>query len=617
MIRASSVALGIALALAPATALAQTQPAEQASAQPGGNDGLMDIVVTAQRVSENLQKVPVAVTTFDSEQLKQSSIETIADIAVRTPGFTAGQSNPVEPNFALRGIGSPQGISQNAAGDPSVVVFIDGIYAGRGGTPDLDALDLERVEVLRGPQGTLFGKNAIGGLINFVLRKPGPETRVHAEMTVGNFKRLDGLARANVALSDTVFASGSFAVKNRDGFYLNEPTGNRNPNLSLSSGRGAIRFYPNESLDLTVSVDLVRQDQRAQPRDKECDITFNSGLHCVGNNPDPRITSSTIDGFIKRDLNIYRAELAMETPLGEVTSLTAFRTAKLRMYTPFFSGPIDPPLLIESIQSDRENDKQFSEELRLAIGNPGDALRGQIGAYYLKEQIRRYQTITQYFPLPSQSGIVGYPQAIDARSVALFGQFNYNLLSNLTLTAGARMTWEKKWGTLGGTVVAGPAIPIPLTSPYDVDVSKSWDAFTPRGGIEWQVTDLIMAYASVSRGYKSGGYQGIAPTGASAAVPYNPEFAWSYEIGVKSRFADNRIQLNVSAFQTDHKDLQVAQLTATNGIVVGNAAESKLKGIEAEMVARDVTPGFHPAATRDRPLLSRMSAGEATGWVDP
>src|SRR3546814_14931597 len=141
---------------------------------------------------------------FGADQLRESSIETVQDIATRTPGLAITAVDPINTNFAMRGIGSAPGISQNAGGDPSVVVFVDGVYAGRGGTPDLDVLDLERVEVLRGPQGTLFGKNAIGGLVQFVSRKPTDEESFTFEGTSGNDDHNGEIAHGQTALTTTL-----------------------------------------------------------------------------------------------------------------------------------------------------------------------------------------------------------------------------------------------------------------------------------------------------------------------------------------------------------------------------------------------------------------------------
>src|SRR3546814_5424517 len=170
------------------------------------------------------------------------------------------------------------------------------LYAGRGGTPDLDTLDLERVEVLRGPQGTLCGKNAIGGLVQFVSRKPDDETSFYFDGTYGNYSRVGITARGNLPLSDKIFLSAGVAHKQRDGFEYNETTGNDVNDLNLTTGRLALRFVPTDTLDIILRADVSHQDQKGNPRHNNCDATFDGGIHCVGINPDPRVVDAYIDG---------------------------------------------------------------------------------------------------------------------------------------------------------------------------------------------------------------------------------------------------------------------------------------------------------------------------------
>ncbi|KCZ96837.1 TonB-dependent receptor [Hyphomonas polymorpha PS728] len=546
------------------------------------------VVVTAQRREQSLQDVPVAVSAFTAEQLKNSSIETIQDLALRTPGLTVGAVDPIQNNFSLRGIGTAAGISQNAGGDGSVVVFVDGVYAGRGGTPDLDVLDLERVEVLRGPQGTLFGKNAIGGLIQFVSRKPSDTPSFFAEGTVGNFSRYNVTLRGNVPLSDKVFLSGGLAHKQRDGFEFNETTGNDVNDQDVTTARLAARFLPSENLDIVLRADGTWQDQAGNPRDNNCDATFNGGVHCVGVNPDPRIVNAYIDGQIFRQINSLSGELNWTTDFGTLTSLTALREVKYKFRTPFFSNPINPPTQIESTDFGREEATQFSQELRFAFEAMNDRLQGQVGLYYLDEDIDRLQGQIQDFPVPAQQGTAIYPQSVNAKSFAVFGQFDYAVTDTLTATVGARMTWEEKEGRFAGMKVSGPGLPPPLGSldGYDVLASESWDALTPRFALNWQASDTVMLYASAAKGYKSGGFQGLSGTAAGASTPYDPEFAWGYELGAKTEWLNRRLTLNAALFKTDYEDLQISQLVPLCCVVVSNAAKAEIQGFEVEFVGR-------------------------------
>lgn len=546
------------------------------------------VVVTAQRREQSLQDVPVAVSAFSADQLKNNNVETIQDLALRTPGLTVGAADPIQNNFSLRGIGTANGISQNAGGDGSVVVFVDGVYAGRGGTMDLDVLDLERVEVLRGPQGTLFGKNAIGGLIQFVSRKPSDERSFYIEGTAGNYDKYNLVVRGNVPLSDKVFLSGGISHKQRDGYEFNETTGNDVNDQDMTTARAALRFLPSENLDIILRADLSTQDQAGNPRDNICNEDFNGGVHCVGVNPDPRIVNAYTDGQIFRQISSYSGEVDWDLGYGTLTSLTALRDVKYKFRTPFFSNPVNPPTQIESTDFGWEDATQFSQELRYAFEALNDRLQGQVGLYYLDEDIDRLQGQIQDFPAPAQTGTAIYPQSVTASSFAVFGQFDYDLTETLTATVGARMTWEEKEGRFAGMKVSGPGLPPPLGSleGYDVNASEEWEAFTPRFALNWQAADNVMVYASAARGYKSGGFQGLSGTDAGASTPYDPEFAWGYELGAKTEWFQRRLTLNAALFKTDYEDLQISQLVPLCCVVVSNAAEAEIKGLEVEFVGR-------------------------------
>jgi len=546
------------------------------------------IVVTAQRREQSLQDVPVAVSAFSAQQLKNNNVETIQDLALRTPGLTVGAADPIQNNFSLRGIGTANGISQNAGGDGSVVVFVDGVYAGRGGTLDLDVLDLERVEVLRGPQGTLFGKNAIGGLIQFVSRQPTQARSLHIEATAGNYDKYNLVLRGNVPLSDKVFLSGGISHKQRDGYEFNETTGNDVNTQDMTTARAALRFLPSDQFDITLRADVSTQDQVGNPRDNICNEAFNGGVHCVGVNPDPRVVNAYTDGQIFRQIASYSGEISWDTGAGTLTSLTALRDVKYKFRTPFFSNPVNPPTQIESTDFGREDATQFSQEFRYAFDALDDRLQGQVGLYYLDEDIDRVQGQIQDFPAPSLTGTAIYPQSVTASSFAVFGQFDYDLTDTLTATVGARMTWEEKEGRFAGMKVSGPGLPPPLGTleGYDVNASEAWDAFTPRFALNWQVTDTAMVYASAARGYKSGGFQGLSGTAAGASTPYDPEFAWGYELGAKTEWFQRRLTLNAALFQTDYEDLQISQLVPLCCVVVSNAAEAEIRGLEVEFVGR-------------------------------
>ena len=590
-------------------------PVAFAAQAAGADDNGMDIIVTAQRQEQRLQDVPISVSAFSADQLEASNVVSVQDIATRTPGLAVAAYDPVSTNYAIRGIGSPQGIAANAGGDQSVVVFIDGVYIGRGGLPDLDSMDLERVEVLRGPQGTLFGKNAIGGLIQFVSRKPTAEPSFRASLTGGNYNLFGVSARGNAVLGDGAYLSVGLSHKRRDGYEYNETTGNDVNDLNLTSGRVALRLVPVDALDIVLRADITHQDQRGNPRHNNCNSNFNGGVHCVGVNPDPRVVNAYIDGYARRGTQSYSAEIAYDLGFGTLTSLTAFRRAKFGTQTVFFSNPVNPPTQIESTNTIAETGRQFTQELRLALSGMDDRLNAQFGLFYMRDRIRRSDTLQQDFAAPSMTGISTYPQLVKARSFALFGQADFELAPSLTATAGARMTWERKEGQFGGFLLAGPGIPPPFTAAgdYDVHASRKWKAFTPRFALNWKAADNVLLFASASKGFKSGGFQGIAGNAAGARLPFDPEYAWGYEIGAKTDLLDRRLRLNLSAFQTDYSNLQVSQLDPLCCVRVNNAAEARLRGVEVEFMARPVR-GFQidgSYAYLDSKLLKYNVPGQA------
>jgi len=565
-------------------------PALQAASSESDR-AIEEIVVSAQRVEQNLQDVPIAVTAFGQDALRVNRMDAMIDIARRTPSFTATEVNPGEPNLAIRGIGT-EGINSNAGGDPSVALFLDGVYIGRGGAAPIELYDLERVEVLRGPQGTLFGKNVVGGAVVLTSRRPSLDERfVEVDATFGNYDRIELLGRFNYAVNDDVAVSGAVSSTNRDGYTLNETTGNRVDDEKVAGGRLSVRYRPNEQLDAIVTLDHVDQDQRGQPRDNVCDATFNGGVHCVGVDPDRRRVNAVEDGYLRREVTGLTANVDYALDWATLTSVTAYRTADYAHADPFFSNPINPPFQIESFNENIEDTWQFSQEVRLAFDLPESRLNGVAGVYYLTEDVERNEILVQDFPVPVVSGTGSFPQQVDAESFALFGQVNFDATARLSLTAGARMTWEKKDADLAAVLLEGPGLPPPLTEEFDIDADESWDAFTPRFAVSYRLNDDALLYASAARGFKSGGYQGTPGTAASAAIAYDPEFAWSYEAGAKTQWLEDSLRVNVAAFYTDYEDLQVSQLVPLCCVVIGNAATAEIQGAEVEVTYRPA-PGF-------------------------
>lgn len=543
---------------------------------------LEEVVVTAQKREQSLQDVPIAITAFDAESMRSNAIVGLAEIAERTPGFVMTSVNPAEANLYIRGIGT-EGLNSNAAGDGSVVMFVDGVYVGRAGGANMDMFDLERVEVLRGPQGTLFGKNAVGGLVHLVTAKPSEDLQTRLQATIGNLNRTDIRGMVSGPIRDNFFGKVAYSSRTRDGFIRNETTGNKVYDENSQSVRAALRYIPDGyDLDVTVSADLAQQREAGRPRTNLCDTANAGGTHCVGINPDEFVVNSVTDGHLDRDVSGVAAEINWGTSLGTLTSISAYRQAEVDFEDAFFSNPITSST-IESINRNVEESSQLTEELRLASTALEDKLDWVVGLYYLTEDVKRNEMLDQRFGAlaPFLVGRVSFPQDVTTTSYAVFAQASYEIVNDLTLTIGARQTWEKKDVELGAVLLSG-ANPPPFTAPYNVNAEESWSEFTPKFSIDYAANDDLMIYASAARGFKSGGFQGTASTPESAVVPYDPETAWSYELGAKTQLFDNRLRVNVAAFYTNHKDLQVTELIPACCVVVGNAADAEIKGIELE-----------------------------------
>lgn len=547
---------------------------------------LEEVVVVAQKREQSLQEVPIAITAFTEEMLRVNSIFGLEGIAARTPNFVMTNVNPVEPNFYIRGIGT-EGLNSNAGGDSSVAQFIDGVYISRGGGSNFDLFDIERIEVLRGPQGTLFGKNTVGGLIHVITSKPSEERRARAELTVGNLDRLDFRGMFSGPLSERLFFKISFSARQRDGYIFNETSGRWLFDQDSTAARAALRFVANDDLEMMLTVDGVRERQSGQPRTNLSDPSVNDGIHAIGN-PDPQIINAQEDGWNDRDISGITLDIDWDTSIGNVASITAFRDSEYDIRHGFFSVPVTPTT-IESTNHNIEKAEQFSQELRLGSKTPDDRFDWVVGLYYLREEIERDETLIQEFQalVPVLNGVASFPQDVTSTSFALFGQFSWRFADSFNFTLGGRYTWEDKDVRLQGHLLSGIIAP-PLVSDFDVSTKEDWSAFTPRVALDYFISDDKMIYGSISRGFKSGGFQGTPPTGEIAEVPYDEEFAWAYEIGTKTRWLEDRLQLNLAVFRTDHEDLQVAELIAGDRIVIGNAAEAKIKGVELEFMARPI-----------------------------
>lgn len=582
----------------PASTVLQTE----ASSAPHSNDGLTDIVVTAQRRAQRLSDVPIAVSAFSAETLTESRIATVNDIASRTPNFTETSASPGDPHLFIRGIGSSD---DSAAGDRSVGVFVDDVYIGRGGAMVSDFFDVAQVEVLRGPQGTLYGRNVVGGSVNITTAPPEDGFHYGGELTGGNYHLFEAKALLNAPLGQTTALRIAATHSEHEGYSRNIFTGQRVDASNVDAVRGALRVAPSDDLEITLRANYGNNSDFGQARKADpcgpvnCGQRFNNST--IGNvsfDPDPRHVQSQRNGYFLRDQWGTSAAINWTTGIGVVSSITAYLHNKWD-WLDELSGLPDV-LRIQSTNYVSESAGQFSQELRLS-SLPGErSLSWSAGVYYYVENVDRDEVSDRCI---SNTGLtacartyIDYAQNVKSQSVAGYAEIQYKPLPALSVTVGARYTHDHKEATLAG-INLGPAIPASSSrqpwTPFDV--ADSWNAFTPRAVIQYNFTRNAMAYATISRGYKAGGYQGQADNGLSASVPFQPEHVTNYEVGTKLGLFNRRVQFNAAAFVMKYTDLQVrtrVQLDPNNvGSIINvtsNAADATIKGLEGELTVRPV-----------------------------
>lgn len=585
--------------------------------------GLAEIVVTAQRRSENLQEVPLSVTAFTADSLREQGIDSIKGITERVPGLTMGQFNPGQPQIYIRGVGTNV---HGAAEDPGVIVFVDEVYIGRAQGSDIDLFDLERVEVLRGPQGPLFGRNVIGGAISMITTKPTAETKWAVEGSFGDFKSMSGRAFVSGEIAGDVYGKVAVAAKRRDShlinnigrfssaFPLNGSFANGGLNgTSSESIRTQLRYQPRDNVDVNLTLHFSTQDADGAVRH----FIKGAGTGGVFYLSDTTLIPGYSDDYrnvLTDNAGSYRAQayganLRFDVGINDAinfTSLTAYRFAKATNFEPGLGSPAlsllrlngtSPtvvPFTVDGGNDYFDRDRMITQELRLN-STGGGKLNWVAGLFFLDQEVYRDETATIGIKTRGPNGTLGGTntfgneiQFSDNQSYAVFGQASYAFNDQWSATLGARYTNDKKdfrgIGDPGG---------LTINEAYDVADNKSWSATTPKGSIEFKPYNAVLLYASAAKGYKAGGYSNVAPTALVARTPYDPEKALQYEIGAKTEWFDRRLRVNLAAYQIKYDDLQVLLQLIPVGSPPGtpgslftlNAADSTSEGVELEFSA--------------------------------
>jgi iron complex outermembrane receptor protein len=591
------ISLAVAASLLPASAVA---------------DGLIEeVVVTAEKRAQNLQEVPVAVTALSAENIEKLRIQELGDVAAKTPNFVIGQQSPTQPELTIRGIGSSD---REAGSERSVVVFVDEVYVGRAGASTFNLFDLERIEVLRGPQGTLYGRNVVGGAINLISAKPSQEFGGKLQVTAGSDSLIEARGLVTGGLSDSLAGKLSFSTKQRDGFYYNARFDKDSNDLQSYSLRSQLMFEPSESLRALLTVELSRDEidgvgsRITQGQASDADFAAalapfgayvpSADLYTVENNKFGEIERESFAIYSRIDWTLANDNI--------VTFIPAFRSNSLDELRDIAGIPfVGEGTTSRGFESSAINDEEYdatSFELRYASGDTASSLQWVTGLYYLSEEIARDQIRERQANTAFSRPL--FDQNIDSSSMAIFGQVSWDINESFTLTAGIRYTDDEKdfdmavINTLSAAQQAeiearlGRATSLnPASEAYLASTTESWDEVTHKLTLDWQVNDDVLLYITSSSGYKSGGFSGLAATQTLAELAFNQETVDNLEAGIKATLFEDRFQLNLTAFQMDFEDLQLRdrQLLVpgdptTAVVTIVNAGEAEINGVEAEFI---------------------------------
>ncbi|MDR7155156.1 iron complex outermembrane receptor protein [Sphingobium xenophagum] len=588
------------------------------------------IVVTARRREETLVSVPIAVSAFSGEALERGGAIDITDLANMTPNTTLEASRGTNSTLTafIRGVGQQDPVSGFEQG---VGIYLDDVYLNRPQGAILDIYDVERIEVLRGPQGTLYGRNTIGGAVKYVTKMLPQEFSLKLKGTYGSYDQADGIISVSAPLSDMIRVGGAFARLSRGGFGDNLTTGDENYNKDIWAGRATFEMggYGQPVL-MRITGDYTKDNSSARGGHRLIPGQL-SGAPVLGNVFDTRGGLVDPKQYVKSyglSMNIT-AELSDAVTLRSISAWRKDDSASPIDFDALPAVDVDVPAFYFN--------EQLSQEFQLLYDK--GPLHGMIGFYYLDAKadtafdVRLFTTV---------AGLTAYTQAdVDTETYAIFGDFTFDITEKLSLSAGGRYTWDKRRADIlrqnylgGGSPLfggAGVAFGAPSTN---FNGEREYKKFTPRVSISYKPTPDHNIYASFSQGFKGGGFD---PRGVGTNAPdlngdgirqddeiasflsFAPEQVDSYEVGYKGNFLDGALYVAVAGFYADYKDVQipgsVACTVSVGGVatpsfcgVVSNAGKARFKGLEFESTARLgrdlMTPG------------DRLNLSTAIGYID-
>nr|WP_314441380.1 TonB-dependent receptor [uncultured Sphingomonas sp.] len=601
------------------------QTRDEAATAPDG-----EIVVTARRRTETLIDVPIAVTAYSGEQLDRQGAIDISDIGDTTPNVTLETSRGTNSTLTafIRGVGQQDPVAGFEGG---VGLYLDDVYLNRPQGALLDVYDVERIEVLRGPQGTLYGRNTIGGAIKYVTRSLAAEPEGRVRAVVGNYGQRELVVSGSTPLADFMRVGGAIARLHRNGFGTNLTTGAENYNKDVFAVRATTELFPADTIKIRIAGDYTWDNSNTRGGHRLIPSLL-SQAPVLANVYDSRGGLVTPEQDVKGGGISIRGDVGLADGVT-FRSITAWRKDKSVTPIDFDALPaadVDVPAIYRN--------RQFSQEVQLLVEK--GPLNGLVGAYYLNANANNIFDVL----LGTTGAVLNLPGFtastygdVDTKTWAGFADFTYDLTEQFSVSLGGRYTSDKRDAVvirknlIGGVspALGGAGVQLgALTSNFVGE--KTFKQFTPRASVSWQPNGDTNLYASWSKGFKGGGFD---PRGLSTAAPdlngngtreaseifdyflFEPEKVTSYEIGYKAALFDRRLRVAIAGFIADYKDAQVPGSAGAviNGVptfvgVTTNAGKAQFKGIEFEGTA---------ALARDfAGAGSRLNLSGSIGYLD-
>ncbi len=571
---------------------AQTTAKPAATTAANDKKGDQEIVVTARRTEENIQRVPSAISAFNERSLDrlQATDTTGLQGAVPNLNIVQGRGSSNATNIFIRGIGQPDALQTF---DPAVGVYVDDVYLSRIRGNQLDLLDVERIEVLRGPQGTLYGKNTIGGAIKFMSRKPGQDFRANGSIALGSYGQFDLKGAVSGPLGDTLAVGIAVIRSTRDGFVKDSFRHERYNDKNSVGGRAALAFTPSTKVRLDLTADYSHDNAALQVGRPVNNLVSAFGVvlpvsNAVGTGSYNWRGRTTPDLPNSTRLTHWGAAGTLAVDLTDqltFKSISAYRNLKTSDYVDIDASQYKLGDVFVGVRQ-----HQTSQEFQLIYS--GNRLSGVAGLYYLDERIKSHQEAyaDDFLRFNAVLPPFKFTRFVDddlrTKSYAAFANGSYEVVPNVRLSAGLRYTKETK-DYQRSTIILSTFAPLNNTGFAFLPPKGKWSDWSPMASVDWQAMPHLMLYARAAKGFKSGGFNGRANSPGEASE-YAPEKVWSYEAGFKSRIA-NQLTLNGAVFTSDYKDFQ-ARISGSDDISgiptpvlsVLNAGKLRISGAELE-----------------------------------